>query len=32
MSNVRNVGKYEVKALMFNYEHKSYYIDNSGDS
>jgi len=26
MSNVKNMGKYKTKALIFNYEHENYYI------
>jgi len=31
MSNVKNVGKYGTKALMFDYKRKTYYINNSND-
>jgi len=31
MSNVKNVGKYEAKTLIFNYERENYYIGNSDD-
>jgi len=31
MSDVKNVGKYKIKALIFDYKRKNYYIGNSGD-